>query len=806
MSINQNKTQEQKITQCYHCGDLCRNEQILYDEKQFCCSGCKTVYELLATHNMCKYYDITQMPGASLASNVKSAFYDFLDEPHIQDAIIFFKEKSIAHIKLKLPHIHCSSCIWLLENLHKLQSGIISSRVLFMEKEITIVYDSEITSLKNIVLLLSKIGYTPDLHTNDIKETSNKNQSRKQVIKIAIAGFCFGNIMMLSFPDYFSGGNFWSENALKQVFNYAALLLSLPVLIYAASEFFISSYHVLKQKHINIDVPITLAIVVAFIMSVYEIIVNDRMGYLDSMSGIVFFMLVGRFFQNKSYTYLSFQKSLSSYLPVSVCTIRNHKEKYIPIHDIHIGEEIIVREHEIVAADSLLVSDDAWFDYSFVTGESNWIHKVKNDTIFAGAILKNATAQLIATKKPNQNYITQLWNSKQEKKFENNKLNTTEKINIYFSSIVLILGILAASYWLFQGSYSTSVVALITVWIVACPCALLLSTTFTYGNILRLLAKNGFYLKNASVAEKLYQISDIVFDKTGTLTYADQPQINYKGTPLTPLEKKLVYSLCYTSVHPLSKALRNYLDEKESFEVYDFESHPGKGLYGYIANKVVKIGSAKWMGIQNKEDTKYSIVYIQIDGIVKGHFLFQQAYRKNILHVLRKLKDKYPLHLVSGDHDAEKQHLSKVIDAQHLKFELLPNEKTAYIKQLQSQNKKVLMIGDGLNDANAFEQSDIGMAVVANENNYLPSCDAIIHADSISKLDDLISFSRKARTILIICFSISLIYNVVGLSYALRGALQPVVAAILMPASTLCIIATGFIMSFIYAKKYKLKT
>lgn len=806
MSVKQNNTQQQKVTQCYHCGDLCRNEQISFDEKQFCCNGCKTVYELLATHNMCKYYDLTQMPGASLASNVKSAFYDFLDEPHIQDAIIFYKEKNIAHIKLKLPHIHCSSCIWLLENLHKLQSGIISSRILFMEKEITIVYDSEKTTLKNIVLLLSKIGYTPDLHTSDLKKNDNKIQSRKQVIKIAIAGFCFGNIMMLSFPDYFSGGNFWSESTLKQVFNYAALLLSLPVLLYAASEFFISSYHVLKQKHINIDVPITLAIVVAFIMSVYEIIVNARMGYLDSMSGIVFFMLVGRFFQNKSYTYLSFQKSLSSYLPVSVCTIRNNKEKYIPIQDINIGEEIIVREHEIVAADSLLTSDDAWFDYSFVTGESNWIHKVKNETIFAGAILKNATAQLIASKKPNQNYITQLWNSKQEKKFESNKLNTTEKINIYFSSIVLILGILAATYWLFQGKHSTSIVALITVWIVACPCALLLSTTFTYGNMLRLLAKNGFYLKNASVAEKLYHISDIVFDKTGTLTYADQPQITYIGTALTPMEIKMVYSLCYTSVHPLSKALRNYLDEKESFEVYDFESHPGKGLYGYVANKVVKIGSAKWIGIKNDEDKKHSKVYIQIDGIIKGHFSFQQSYRNNIFHVLRKLKDKYPIHLISGDHDAEKQHLSQIFDTQQLKFELLPNEKTSYIKQLQAKNKKVLMIGDGLNDANAFEQSDIGMAVVAHENNYLPSCDAIIHADSISKLDVLISFSRKARTILFVCFSISLVYNLVGLSYALRGALQPVVAAILMPASTLCIITIGFILSFFYAKKYKLKT
>jgi len=318
---------------------------------------------------------------------------------------------------------------------------------------------------------------------------------------------------MLSLPDYFSNGYFFNEPLLNNAFNYIALALSIPVLFYCATEFFVSSWQVLKQKQMNIDVPIALAILIAFVMSVVQIVGYHRMGYLDSMSGIVFFMLLGRFFQNKTYNYLTFQKNLSSYLPIAVNKYENGIEKNIALADVNIGDEIVIRHQEIVPADGLLMQEHAWFDYSFVTGESNWVEKHQNEIIYAGAIQKNSSCLLRISKKPSQSYITQLWNSKQAEKYQTNKMLTTEKINIYFSFTVLILGILACAYWCYQGQYQIGFKALITVWIVACPCALLLSSTFTYGNLLHILAQNGMYIKNASVLEKIKKVGESSLSK-----------------------------------------------------------------------------------------------------------------------------------------------------------------------------------------------------------------------------------------------------------------------------------------------------
>lgn len=794
-------------TVCYHCGDTCRVGEISYDDKLFCCTGCKSVYEILAQNNMCGYYAISDKPGVSQQSTHKNTFFDFLDDKQVQEQLVYFREGGQWHVKFVVPHMHCSSCIWLLENLSKLHQGVISSRVVFLDKEIRIVFDSNRLSLKELVILLKKVGYEPQLRLEDLTGTEDKKVNRTQLYKIGIAGFCFGNIMMLSLPDYFSEGDFLNDDYLNTLFNYLTLLLSLPVFFYAAKEFFVSSWQQLKLRNLNIDVPIALAILITFVVSVYHIVFLEKLGYMDTMSGIVFFMLVGRYFQNKSYNYLSFQKTFSSYLPIAVNKLVNGEEKNVAITDLKIGDELQCRQQEVIPADGILLSANAWFDYSFVTGESNWVQKFRHETIYAGAIQQSPLAQIKVSKSPSQSYITQLWNSRQHTKFVSNTVLTTERINVWFSAIVLVIGSIACMYWLWQGQSATALKALVTVWIVACPCALLLCSTFTFGNMLSILAHNKVYIKNAAVLEVMRNANALVFDKTGTITTTREADVDFVGRELSEDDLKMIYSVCFLSIHPLSKTIVRYLGDRHCLSAEGFASYDGKGIEAYMEGKHIMIGSAFWLGIDSQRAGKYTQVYVRIEDEIIGFFEIRNRYRNQVLEQFKSLEHRFDLHLLSGDNDAEKDRLSGYFkDGSRLHFNQMPEQKTSYIKQLQANGKTVLMIGDGLNDMNAFEQSDAGIAVIEDENNFLPSCDAIIHAEVLPFFDKILHYISTSNYILFITFSISLLYNVVGLYFAVQGMLTPVIAAILMPISTVSIVGLSFLLSRYFAKQSKLKT
>lgn len=798
-------------TLCYHCGETCQGPLLQFDEKSFCCVGCKSVYEILQSHNLCGYYSLTPNPGSTQQRTHVNTFYDFLDDLAVREKLIYFQDGPNQYVKFTLPGMHCSSCIWLLENLCKINEGVVSATVNFMEKEISLVFNQEHISLKEVVVLLKKIGYEPRLSLEDLTGKQDKKVDRAQLYKIAISGFCFGNIMMLSLPDYFADGDFLNDAQLNAVFNYLTLVLALPVFFYTAREFFVSSWQQIRLGKLNIDIPIALAILITFMVSVYRIVLLHQLGYMDTMAGIVFFMLLGRFFQNKSYHYLTFQRGFSSYLPIAVHVIEHNQEINLPITQLEIGQTLIARQQEVVPADSVLMSERAWFDYSFVTGESNWVEKNQHDTIYAGAILKSPVVNLLVSKKPSQSYITQLWNSRQQAKFQSNTLLTTERINVWFSGIVLLLGALACIYWVWQGETAIGLRALVTVWIVACPCALLLCSTFTHGNMLTLLANRGVYIKNAAVLEMLQKIDTLVFDKTGTLTNTQQAHVDFVGRCLSEKEMQRIYSLAFLSIHPLSKSIASYLACHTPLEVLDFTSVEGKGVEGTIDGIAVKLGSESWLQVAVPQGgalkNRFTKVFVAFNNDVVGYFEIKNEYRRGILDAFSLLHRTYDLHVLSGDNDAERETLQHVVPkAQQLNFNCLPEQKTAYVDALQNKGKTVLMIGDGLNDMNAFEKSNVGMAVIEDEHHFLPASDVIIRAERLADIDAILLFIRKSRLMLFVTFGVSILYNLIGLSYAMQGALTPVVAAVLMPISTVSIVGLSFVLSRFYAKRYGIVT
>ena len=794
----------EKLT-CYHCGEDCETEGIKIEQKNFCCQGCKTVYEILNQNSLCEYYDISKNPGLSQKIKVREGKFAFLDDETVQSKLVHFTDGKQDHVQFYLPQMHCSSCIWLLEQLPKINKGIVRSQVNFLKKEISIVYNKKDVSLRKVAELITSLGYEPHISLHDVSNKEIKKYDKARIYRIGIAGFCFGNIMMMSFPDYFSSGNLENTD-LKHLFNYLNLLLALPVFFYCAAEFFISAWKSLKQNFLNIDAPIALAIVITFARSVYEIVSDTGVGYLDSMSGIVFFMLIGRFFQDKTYQNLSFDRDYTSYFPLGVTVLNEDgTENQIPVSKLKVGQRIKIHSHEIIPADAILFMGKAQIDYSFVTGESLPVEKSIGEIIYAGGKQTAGALELEVIKDVSQSYLTQLWNNDTfEKTKGEKKVSFIHAVSKYFTYALFSIAICSALYWYFHDPAKiwSAVTAIL---IVACPCALLLSASFTNGNMLRMLQQFGFYAKNANVLERISDIDVVVFDKTGTLTQQQEAQIVYEGTELSEEEKQMVRSVANQSSHPLSKAVVSALHFTSSLLVKNYNEIKGRGILGYVKEHKIQLGSAEFiLGRTDQEQADGSKIYVSINTVLKGSFTVKNMYRKNLEEVIDQLKNNYSLAVISGDNEAERITCEKYFGKNaQLLFNQKPQDKLDYVKALQNVGKKVMMIGDGLNDAGALKQSDAGIVIADDVNNFSPACDVILEGKGFDKLNYFIDYCKKEKTIIVSSFIISILYNIVGLFFAVQGNLQPVIAAILMPVSSISIVLFTTGMSSILAHKLK---
>ncbi len=786
---------------CYHCGETCANEKIHVAEKIFCCEGCKMVYHILNQSELCEYYNLNETPGINQRVHVRKDKFAFLDDDKIQAQLISFRDEKQVHVTFYLPQMHCSSCLYLLENLHRLDPGVVSSKVNFTRKEVDIVLLTSQTSLRKVAETLTSIGYEPYISLSDLKE-KRPAINRSMVYQLGIAGFCFGNIMLMSFPEYL--GIDASEVGLRAMFRWANFALAIPVLLYSALPFYESSWKSLKHKFLNIDAPIALAIIVTFIRSAWEVISGTGGGYFDSMTGIVFFMLAGRIVQDKTYRQLSFERDYTSYFPIAVSVLKENTEVPTTLPDLKPGDTLLIHNEELIPADGILSKGKAFIDYSFVTGESLPVLKEVGELVYAGGKQTEGNIEILVVKEVAQSYLTKLWNRDEFKKQEQAKsVSFVHLLSRYFTYIVLTIALITGIYWQMHDP-SRVWPAVTAIFIIACPCALLLSNTFTNGNILRILGRNHFYLRSAQTIEDMAKATHIVFDKTGTLTSTQQQDIHYEGTELTDRQLKQVAALASCSSHPLSKALAKHLGIPKDMEVSGFKEITGKGIEGTVSNDLLRSGSCEFVAGRHSSQPG-TAVYISINNKIYGYFLFSNHYREAIPGLLNELKNDYRLSVLSGDNEAEKANLEKLLGRKAtLLFHQKPEDKLQYILQLQEQGDRVMMIGDGLNDAGALKQSDIGIAVAEQTNNFTPSSDAIIEARQFSRLTKFIRLCRANRNIVVASFVMSIVYNIIGIAFAVQGNLSPLVAAILMPSSSLSIVLLTFGSSSLLARRMKL--
>lgn len=788
---------------CYHCGDRFKSG-ITFEEKLFCCNGCKTVYEIFSENDLTCYYDLQTSPGA-IPKDIQGK-YDFLSQENIIEKLTEFNDGKVQITTLYIPHIHCSSCIWILENLNKLNPNISTSQVNFGKKNVRITYNSEECSIKEVVLLLSSIGYEPYISLDDYK-TGKQHIDRTLIYKLAISGFAFGNVMFLSFPEYFnitSESEFWLEHY-KPLFRWLMFFFSLPVVFYASQDYFMSAFKGLRAKLLNIDVPIALGLAVLFIRSTIDIVFDLGPGFFDSLTGLVFFLLIGKFFQQKTYSFLSFERDYKSYFPIAITKVSiNNEETAVQVYDIKKGDRLLIRNEELIPVDGILIKGNASIDYSFVTGESETVSKQSGDKLFAGGKQTSGIIEMEATKSVEQSYLTQLWsNDVFSKNKEEGFTNLTNTISKYFTVVILTIALSASLFWLMEDP-SKIMNVFTAILIIACPCALALSAPFTYGNMLRIFGKLKFYVKNASVIEQLASINTIVFDKTGTITSNKKSRATYEGKSLSASEEAILKNTLRNSNHPLSRSLYSILKKNNILTLNHFKEHLGEGIEASYHNDHIKIGSASFVGYSQDTSVLNTSVHVSTNNNYKGKFTFYNTYRKGISKLFNNLNKNYDLVILSGDNEGELENLKKLLPSKtKLIFNQKPDEKLEYIKYHQTEGAKVLMIGDGLNDAGALAQSNVGIAISENVNVFSPACDAILDATKFNLLYKFIKASKSAVTIIKWSFALSFAYNSIGLYFAVTGQLSPIIAAILMPLSSISIVIFTTIATNFIGKKLK---
>jgi len=810
---------------CFHCGEPCADNSFAKAQKVFCCNGCLIVHDLLTQSGLGHFYDLNQSPGVRVRRPAAEDQWAFLDEPALQQRLLDFTDGKQSRVTFTIPAIHCIACVWLLENLFQLHPGIGHSRVNFPKREVAISFVSGKIKLSEIVSLLASIGYEPSLTLGELEPRAVNPVRKRHWLQVGIAGFAFGNIMLFSLPLYLGMDSF-SGPIFQRVFGYLSLVLALPVLVFSAADFWKSALLSLRQRVLTLDVPIALGLAAIYGQSVFEIASSHGAGYCDSLTGLIFFLLCGRAFQQKTHERLAFDRDYKSFFPLSVArkihpsrgsrreealtgkskndqsllasaTTNGLGEERVSLSQLQVGDRIVIRNGEVIPADAKLVSGLAFIDYSFVTGESEPVAKAEGDYLYAGGQQIGAAIEIETVKPVSQSYLTSLWGHEPFQKNRAADLNTlTNRYSRRFTFIVIAVALGAAVFWIATGNLPRGIKAFTSVLIVACPCALALAAPFTLGTAQRWLACGETFLKNALVLERMAKVDAIVFDKTGTLTASSANAVSFHGFPLTSTEESWLYSMTRHSTHPHSVRIGESLAGRHFPEVVrSFLETPGCGIEGQVQGREIWIGSKTWLesrGARVEQPPRHSlgsVVCVAIDGKHRGTFSLTSALRPHTEQLLGRLAARYETALLSGDNEKERARFYGLFrDNAKLHFNQSPLDKLGFIRQLQQSGKTVMMVGDGLNDAGALKQADVGVAVIEKAGAFSPASDVILEAASVPRLHDILALARRATRIVRWSFGISAAYNLAGISIAAVGILSPLVCAVLMPVSSISVV------------------
>ncbi len=766
---------------CLHCKKTFKKTSM---NQLFCCKGCASVYQFLISNDLTKYYEIMKKVGEkpTTVEEFSDAHYSIYQDENL-NSIFKFSEHTWGFF---VPEVKCAACIWLIEKALQELNNISDINVNLLEKTITfVIKNNDPNLLKNVAIVLTKIGYNP-LPLPFLTSKQFRTKYEKERIKdIGISGFAFGNVMIFAASSYF-GKYLGIDEKINSAFIIISMLISLPATIYAGRSFFINSIRAMRHRKIHIDTTISFALIITLAISIYETFLNSSKVYFDTITGLIFLLLVGRYFHEKAlHKAKELGESIKNILPIEAFSINK-------------GDIVLIPTGSIFLADGIIVEGETEVNQASLTGEELPVLKKVNDNVIAGSQNILNPVKILAQKTGNETWISSLENLINQAKNKKSNVETLiEKVLPLFTISIVGISFLSFTFWVFI-SWQKALDVLVAILVISCPCALALATPLLMSSTLKRMWEKGAIVKSQDAIEAIPEIDTVLFDKTGTLTNGELKVIHYEfdAVNLTDDMKNTVISaivsLAKNSVHLVSKAVVNeFLDNKMSIiNIKNIKEIAGKGIEGFTNDDVlVRLGNLKFVA-ENKidSDERFCVYgyYAQIMlKIVLSETLKEGA--KELVHYLNSMNKRSII--LSGDKMSSVKKIGKMvgISPENCFAGLLPEQKLDYLIALQKEGKKVMALGDGVNDAAMLAKSHVGIASHGGTDIALHSADIFLRKPNLFLIKQIFAISSYAKKTLKILILISFIYNIIAIGFAIFGLVDPLFAAVFMPVSSLTV-------------------
>lgn len=766
---------------CFHCGLPTKNP-ITEDDHHFCCQGCKSVFSIIQDNDLEKYYSLKEEAGVSETAPVLETRenYEYFDEESFKQEYLK-EEDGFLSLTLYLEGVHCIACLWLIENLPQVFDDIVS---------VGLDFDNSLASFKlkknahlsNIANGLSRLGYKPHPFKNndELKELKTKEE-REFLIRLGVAMACMGNILLFSISVYAG-----LEGRLKSQFEWLSFFITLPVIFYCAQPFYKSALSSIRQKRINIDFPISLALIAGTFGGLYTLITGHGEVYFDSLTSLVFLLLLSRYILLKikhNGVNSSSLEYFSSFGSVKILDNDGNESsilaKYLKLDDL-----ILLKDSDMIPGDGIIQSGSGYVNTSLLTGESNPIKVSTGSQVFSGTQVISGDFKVKVNRLGDETQLGKILSEVGKTKGRLSPIaNLSEKVSRYFVSLVLLVSFATAFFFYLSGDFAEGAMRALTLLIITCPCALALATPLALTSVIQRLSKKGVIIRSEEVIEKISKAKDIYLDKTGTLTKGVFQVVDWESEDDEDYQD-IVWSLEKNAQHPISHALKTYIqNSKKINEVYieDWKEVPGVGVSGFVKGEHYELKK------YSSQSALSTTIALYRNGTAVLKVQLKDQLRSDTKDSINKLKNlRLKPHIVSGDSETNVESIA--IELEIPKDQCHGRIAPEYKAKMVKDSPIAIMVGDGANDAMALKEADIGIAVKGSLDISLKAADIYLTQSGVSPINEVIEESRRAIKVIKRNMVFSLVYNIFGATLALQGIITPLIAAILMPISSLTVL------------------
>jgi len=802
---------------CHHCGQLVIGKgvgngagnsaanSISNSEHQiFCCEGCQSISKWLTHSHLSEYYDLLsqagkQAPQAFLSKEYK-AFLDSIKQPETLSKL--GRWQGTRHqLTLSCEQISCAACAWLLEKLMQEKEGIQTFDVDFIHGEVFLEYDSEKISPYDILIIPAQIGYQLKPKNNLVEEKSSPDHTL--LYRLAVSGFCFVNAMAFSLAVYLGAFNgmttLWTQS-----FTGLGFLISLPAVAYAAFPFFKSAFTAIQSHRFNIDVTVSIGIFLSFTLSFYSTVTQQGLNYSDSLTGLIFFLLLGRWTTRKFESSLALKgRWFDAFRPGYIKVLRKEKWESVPSQEIKIGEKIQVLPGEYVPFDGNLNVTQAWMDTSLLTGESRATQFSNNQLVLAGFKNLKSEITLIVSQTFEHSRVAKLGQKLDDLVRGRRSIpDGVGQVAKWFTLLVIFCGLLTLIYHAHEG-ITQALASAASVFIISCACALALAAPISRGIGLKRAMQMGFHFKKQNSLEALKQIRCVLFDKTGTLTFTRRIVSAWKWDPssnsVLEVESKVlsaIKNLAQRSLHPVAISLFHALESHSnpSWKLIESEEIPHYGMIGKFSiepdsNTIYEVKICRAAAVLKISDADTCIL---LNNQPIAWVKFTDEIKPDVALMVTELQKRGVTSvLLSGDNDSKVKEFSILCGFQYFHSSLTPEEKRSWAIHYRDSLGPCLAVGDGFNDNLLFAESSMAMAIHGGAVDLSEATDILYTGVNPSDLNSVYDLGLRVSRSIKISFWVSGIYNVGAIGFAVIGKVSPLFAAVLMPMSSLslCLVA-----------------